>query len=356
MKPILICLAVVGLLAGCEEQQHVEAPALRPVLTVVVAPLTAQAVGFAGTVEPRYTSDLGFRVLGRLISRDVNVGEVVKEGQRLAKLDPVFLQLAVRSARADLASAIAQLENAAGSETRKRTLLEKGVVSKAEFEAAEQAGESAAAGVTRAQANLDRAEEQLAYTELRAPFDGVITAVKAEPGQVVQPGETVLTVARPDIREAVVDLPESMGRALGPESRFDIALQLDPTVRAAGSVREIDPHADRATRTQRVKITLDNPPESFRLGTTITATLSKQGDPAVQLPSSALLEQEGKTKVWIVDPTTGTVSIRDVTVAAGEGSDIRVLNGLTPGTRVVAAGVNSLTQGQAVLIQEEAFQ
>jgi membrane fusion protein, multidrug efflux system len=356
MKPVLICLAVVGLLTACEEQQHAEAPAPRPVLTVVVAPQTAQTVGFAGTVEPRYKSELGFRVLGRIISRDVAVGEVVKKGQQLAALDPVALQLAVRSAKADLASAIAQLENAAATEVRKRTLLEKDVATQAEFEAAEQARESAAAGVTRARANLDKAEEQLAYADLGAPFDGVVTAVKAEPGQVVQPGETIVTMARPDIREAVVDLPESIGRDVRPKARFDIALQLDPSVRAAGSVREIAPQADPATRTQRVKITLDNPPESFRLGTTITATLTTQAAPAVQLPSSALLEQDGRTKVWVVDPATGTVSTQDVTVAAPDGSDFRVLAGLTPGSRVVAAGVSSLTQGQTVRLADEVFQ
>ena len=355
MKPILICLAVVGLLAACEKEQHAEGPAPRPVLTIVVTPQAAPAVGFAGTIEPRYSSDLGFRVLGRIISRDVAVGEVVEKGQQLAALDQVAFRLAVRSAEADLASAIAQLENAAAIETRKLTLLAKDVDTQAQFEAAEQARESAAAAVTRARANLDRAEEQLAYTELRAPFDGVITAVHAEPGQVVQPGETVVTVARPDIREAVVDLPESIGRELNPEIHFDIALQLDPSVRTAGFVREIAPQADPATRSQRVRIALDHPPESFRLGTTITATLTNEAGPAVQLPVSALLEHEGRTRVWVVDPATKTVSTRDVTVAGLDGSDIRVLDGLTPGTRVVASGVNSLTQGQAVMIEDEAI-
>lgn len=355
MKRILTSLTAVGLLAACEEQ-HTEAPPPRPVLTVVAAPHAARTVGFAGTIEPRYTSDLGFRVLGRMISRDVNVGEDVKAGQQLAALDPLAFQLAVRSAQADLASAIAQLENAAATETRKRTLLEKDVATPAEFEAAEQARKSAAAAVTSARANLDKAKEQLAYAELRAPFDGVVTAVKAEPGQVVQPGETILRVARPDIREAVVDLPESIGRDLGPKARFDIALQLDPSVRAVGLVREIAPQADPATRTRRVKITLDNPPESFRLGTTVTATLTIQAAPAVQLPITALVEQQGRTRIWVVDPATGTVSTQDVTVAARDGSDIRVLDGLTPGTRVVAAGVSSLTQGQAVTIADEVFQ
>ena len=137
MKPILTSLAalgMVGLLAACQEEQHAEAPAPRPVLSVVVAPQTARTVGFAGTVEPRYKSDLGFRVLGRIVSRDVNVGDVVKKGQRLATLDPLAYQLAVRSAQADLASATARLENAAATETRQRTLLQQNIATQAQFE------------------------------------------------------------------------------------------------------------------------------------------------------------------------------------------------------------------------------
>ena len=280
MNPIptsLTALSMIGLLAACQEEHHAEAPAPRPVLTVVAAPQTARTVGFAGTVEPRYKSDLGFRVLGRVISRDVNVSDVVRKGQRLATLDPLTYQLAVRSAQADLVSATARLENAAATESRQRTLLQQNITTQAQYDAAKQARESAEAGVTSARANLDKAEEQLGYAELRAEFDGVVTATEAELGQVVQPGQTVVSVARPDIREAVVDLPESIGRDLRPGARFDIALQVDPSVRAAGSVREIAPQADPATRTRRVRITLDNPPESFRLGTTITASVTTTG-------------------------------------------------------------------------------
>lgn len=355
MKPIptsLALLSAVGLLAACHEQQHAEAPGPRPVLSVAATPQIVRTVGFAGTVEPRYKSDLGFRVLGRIVSRDVNVGDLVKKGRRLATLDPVAYQLAVRSAQADLAAATARLENAAATETRQRELLQQNSATQAQFEAAQQARETAEAGVTRAKANLDKAEEQLDYTELRGDFDGVVTATAAQLGQVVQPGQTVVTVARPDIREAVVDLPDSIGRDLKAGDRLDIALQVDPFVKAAGSVREIAPQADPTTRTLRVRVTLDNPPESFRLGTTISATVTTQAAPGIELPVSALLERDGKTMVWVVDPATRTVSTRDVTVAARDGSAVRVLDGLASGTRVVTAGVHSLTPGQTVKIAD----
>ncbi len=357
MKRILNSLATigaVGLLAACQDQQHAEAPpAPRPVLSIIVAPQAEQTVGFSGTVEARYRSDLGFRVLGRIVSRDASVADVVRKGQRLATLDPVAYQLAVRSAQADLASVTAQLENAAATEARQRTLLQQNITSEAQFEAARQARESAEAGVTRAKANLAKAEEQLGYTELRADFDGVVTAVTAEPGQVVQPGQTVVSLARPDVREAVIDLPETIGRGLSPGARFDVALQLDPSIRATGSVREVAPQADPVTRTVRVRITLDKPPESFRIGTTVTATVTTQAAPGIELPASALLEKDGRTMVWTVDPAAKTVSTRDVTIAGRNGSSIRIANGLESGTRVVTAGVNSLTPGQTVKIADE---
>jgi RND family efflux transporter MFP subunit len=121
-------------------------------------------------------------------------------------------------------------------------------------------------------------------------------------------------------------------------------------------VREIAPQADPTTRTRRVRITLDSPAKSFRLGTTITATVTTQASPGIELPATALLERDGKTMVWVVDPATRMVSTQDVTIAARERSFVRVLNGLPAGSRIVTAGVNSLTPGQTVKIPEGAFQ
>jgi RND family efflux transporter MFP subunit len=355
MKPIaksIASVATAALLSACTEKEHVEAPAPRPVLSVAVGSQIEGGVGFAGTIEPRYKSDHSFQVLGRIISREVSVGDLVKKGQRLAELDPLTYQLAVRSAQADLATAIARHDNAVATEVRQRTLLGRNVATQALYDSAWAARETADANVASAKANLDKAKEQLGYTELRADFDGVITAVKAELGQVVQPGQTVFTVARPDIREAVVDLPDSIGPSVRPGARFDIVLQVNRSVRATGTAREIAPQADSTTRTTRVRITIPDPPVSFLLGTTIEAKITSQTIPGLELPISALLERDGKTSVWVVDPATRTVSTRDVTIAARDGSSVRVLHGLASGTRVVVAGVNSLNQGEAVAIQD----
>jgi membrane fusion protein, multidrug efflux system len=348
-----LCVCLLPALAACKETQG-KPPPVRPVLSVVVAPQTGSPLGFTGTIEPRFRASLGFLVLGRIVVRHVNVGDVVTKGALLAALDPVAFELAVRTAAADLSNALAQLTNATATETRQQTLLEQKATTQANFEQAQQAREAAAAAVVGARANLQKAQEQLGYTQLRSDFDGVVVTVDAEVGQVVAAGQSVITVARPDVREAVVDVPEDIDGNLRPGTRFDVASQIDPSTQAVGQVREIAPQADPATRSRRVKITLDNPPANLRLGTTVTATLTTPPTPRIVVPASALLERDGKTMVWVVDPATSTVSTRDVRIARRSDRAVQIADGLTPGTRVVTAGVNSLAPGQSVKVSDGA--
>lgn len=354
-------LALAGLvigLAACQEKAA-PPPPVRPVLSVVVAPQTTRTFGYTGTIEPRVKVGLGFRVLGRIISRDVNVGDRVAQGTQLASIDPTALELGVRSATADVFTAQASLANATGVETRLRTLLEQNTTTPAQFEAAQQAQEAASAALKRANANLAKAREQLGYASMRSDIDGVVTAVDAQVGQVVSAGQSVVTVARPAIREAVVDVPDEIGGALKLGAAFDVSLQLDTAIRLAGRVRDVAPQADQTTRTRRVWIALDAPPDTFRLGTTVVAVLTTPTAPRIVLTRSALLERDGRTCVWVVDPAAKTVSIRDVALApktdlATTDGVVEIAGGLEPGTRVVTAGVNSLAAGQSVKILDEA--
>ena len=355
-------LALAGLVAGLAACQEKAAPPppVRPVLSVVVAPQTTRTFGYTGTIEPRVKVGLGFRVLGRIVSRDVNVGDRVAQGTQLASIDPTALELGVRSAAADVFTAQAGLANASGVETRLKTLLDQNTTTPAQFEAAQQSQEAASAALKRANANLVKAREQLGYASMRSDIDGVVTAVDAQVGQVVSPGQSVVTVARPSIREAVVDVPDEIGRSLAPGAAFDVALQIDAAIRLAGRVRDVAPQADPTTRTRRVWIALDDPPDTFRLGTTVVAALTTPTAPRIVLPRSALLDRDGKTRVWVVDPAAKTVSIRDVAltaepdVASKTDGVVEIAGGLEPGTRVVTAGVNSLAAGQSVKILDEA--
>ena len=352
MLPIALVAAALAL-AACEKTPETEAPVVRPVLSIVAAPRGTAQSGFAGIVEPRYQTDLGFRVLGRIISRSANVGDLVKAGTRLATLDPLILGLAARSSQADLAKAQSDLTNAAATETRLKTLLAQKSASQADFDTAQAARATAAAAVLQGQANLAKANEQLSYTQLLADSDGVVTAVSAEVGQTVAAGQTVVSVARPDVREAVIDLPDEIAGALDVGAPFEIRLQLDPSLTVAGKVREVAPQADASTRTRRVKISLVNPAEAFRLGTTVTAFPTVAAADTIDLPRSALLDRDDKSFVWIVDPVSSKVASVPVTVAGGDEATVHIASGVKPGDRVVTAGVHSLVEGQAVQIRAE---
>jgi membrane fusion protein, multidrug efflux system len=338
--------------AGCKGEAA-PPPPVRPVLSTIVAPAPVGSAAIVGTVQPQFKTDLGFRVLGRLIARPVNVGDMVEKGQTVAAIDPAALELAVRSATAEVSNSQAQLTNASGVEDRQRLLLSSNATSKATFETAEHARAAAQASVVRAQANLTKAREQLGYAQVKADFAGVVTAVGAEVGQVVLPGTSVVTVARPDISEAVVDIADDAASALRLGMPLTVSLQLDATIQAQGKIREIAPQADAVTRSRRVRITLDNPPDTFRLGTTVTTTLAGHHLTGLRLPPSAILASDGKTFVWLVDPASHTVTQREIRSAQDEDGSVRVTAGLEAGARVVTAGVHSLTEGQKVRVDQD---
>lgn len=352
MKRLLPVLLGLAALSACSKSDEKPPQIVRPVLSVVVEPRTTQTFGFAGSVEPQVSADLAFRLLGRVVSRDVKVGDTVSKGTTIAALDPTALELAVQAAKADLSNAEAQFANAAASEERQRQLLTSANTPQSVFDAAQQARKAAEASVERAKASLAKSQEQLGYARLFSDFDGVVTAVGAEVGQTVSPGQTIVTVARSDLREAVVDIPDRLTGDLSAGTPFQVILQSLPTIQTEAKLREIAPQSEGSTRTRRVKLTLTDPPQAFRLGSTVTATRMTKVVPTIELPISALLEKNGSEKVWIVDPKTSSVSAHDIKVASKNGGTFTVADGLDAGMRVVTAGVHSLVDGQKVKVLE----
>lgn len=235
----LVGLGSLAALSGCSENEAAPAPPVRPVLSMVVAPHGAEAARFTGTIQPRFSRDLGFRVLGRVDSRLVDVGQTVKAGQLLASLDPTTLSLAVRQLEAELAKTEAQLVYATATRDRKKALVTHKVASQADLDTAEESLAGANAAVTRGRAALDKAQEQLSYTRLLSETDGIVTAANAEVGQTVNAGETVFTVAQADIREAMVDVPDEMAQAFKVSDRFTTSLQVEPPTRRSTSASSI---------------------------------------------------------------------------------------------------------------------
>lgn len=353
----LIALGVAAtLLSACKPGEEANMPApIRPVLVTLAKRTETVMFGpFAGMVEPRYQSQLGFQIGGRIAARDVTVGDVVKKGQRLATLDPVVTRFALTRAEADVADAKAQAENAAATEARQRRLMEGGNVTQAQMDSATASRDTSQARLAQAMSSLQRARDQMGYTELHADFDGVVTERLAEVGQVLSAGQAVVTLARPEVREAVVDIPEDLVGTMPRDGRFVVSLQSAPEITTTGKVREIAPFADQSTRTRRIKLTLIDPPPAFRLGATITVGLERKITPRFVLPATALLEADGRSSVWIVSEAgkESHVERRDVVVGERDPDHVSLREGVKDGENVVVAGVHSLTDGQTVRLGE----
>jgi membrane fusion protein, multidrug efflux system len=337
-------------LAACDDQTG--SSPIRPVLSVVARTSTTQTIGpFAGSIEPRYTVVLGFQVFGRLISRDVNVGDSVTKGETLATIDPAVQEIAVRSAQASLDSAQAQLTTVQATEERQRTLLEQRVIAQAQFDLTEQNRAAAAANVTQAKDRLAKAQDELGYTQLRSPIDGVDGAPRR--GRADGDRRSSHRHRRPP-RRAGGGVRHSRCARLRPAPGRGLhgRLGAQSLVQRRRPVREIAPEADPTTRTRRVRLTLDNPPDVFLLGTTVLVSRTADTAPRIDLPITALVEHDGKAMVWVVDPRTLQVALREVKLAGRDATMISVSSGLAAGDRVVVAGVHSLSPGQAVKILE----
>ena len=204
----LLVVACAALLGACD-RPSAKAPETRPVRTVTIDPKPIeddrQAVG---EVRARYESDLGFRVGGKVTARLVDIGVSVKKGAVLARLDEQEYRNKLKSAEADIVSAEAVLVEAQGSEGRLRQLLTTGVTTRAAYDTAVKNLRSAEAKLDSAKAARDLAKDQLSYTDLVAEFDGIVTATGAEAGQVVNAGQMIVRLARPNEKDGVFNIAE----------------------------------------------------------------------------------------------------------------------------------------------------
>jgi RND family efflux transporter MFP subunit len=349
----LSLMVLSGLILGACSKEEPPPEPVRPVLYMEVKPQATENLGrFAGNIAARYESTLGFRVSGRIASRSVDVGSEVEKGQLLATLDPTDLQNQLRSSQGDLARVEAQYINAQANARRQQELFDRGVGAQAALDVAVTDLKTTQSSFNQAKAAVQQAQDQLSYSELRTDHPAVVTEWKAEAGQVVSAGQQVVTLARPDIKEAVIDLPAPLAEQLPQDVVFKVASQLEPDINTTATLRELEPQAEASTRTRRARLTLADTPDAFRLGTAISVTLSSAIAPRIELPANVLQEVDGKTQVWIVDMQNQTVSPHPVSVLSRD-DDTIVVSGVRGGERVVTAGVNSLKPGQKVKVDKD---
>jgi RND family efflux transporter MFP subunit len=350
---LISVIALLPLLAACKEQAEAPPAAPRQVRTTVITERDgASTVNLTGRIEAEDEVPLAFRIGGRLLENNGKLGERMQRGDLVARLESQNEENQLRAATAALAAAQAAYNQASGHYDRQRTLFRQGWATRATYEAAEKGKKTAAAQVDAAEAQLSAAEDLLGFTELRADQDGVYTTVGPGAGEVVTPGQMIVRVARQDGRDAVFDVPSQVIRSAPSNPDIMVALADDPTVKVRGQVREVAPQADPVTRTFKVKVTLEDPPEAMRLGATVNGVMTTTQDAMIEVPASAVTRSEQQPAVWVVDPASLTVALRPVAVKRFGEYLVAISDGLKSGDVVVTAGVQALHPGQQVRLLE----
>lgn len=352
-RSALALLAAIAL-AGCSKPPAAQEPVRAvKIVTVGVSAFDSEPE-FSAEVRARVESRLGFRVGGKITRRQAELGQHVQAGQTLAQLDPQDFKLAIEGARAQHAAALTNRDIAAADLKRYRGLREQNFISSADLERRESTWKAAQAQLEQAQAQLSSQGNQASYTTLVSDVAGVITAIEAEPGQVVTAGATVVRIAQDGARDVVFSVPEDRAALVKPGSVVKVRGWSDGR-EMEGKVREVAASADAVTRTFTVKVAIDAA-ASPALGATVYArpqSLARSGVPVIKLPTSALRQEGQGTAVWVLDKTSMTVLSQPVQVATADGNEAVIAGGIAPGAHVVVAGVHVLSPGQKVTIYQE---
>jgi RND family efflux transporter MFP subunit len=352
-------LAVVGIaaaLAGCRgEAAPEDAQVVRSVMvaTVAAAP-EGRTFSYSGVVRARVESNIGFRVGGKIVERAVNVGDRVTVGQLIARVDDTDLKLAENSARAAVASAGTRRDVTRDNLERAKPLLAQQFISQASYDIRRNDFDAAVSALDSAEAQLRQAANAAAYATLTADKASIVTAVTAEPGQVVSAGQAVVTVAEAGETEIAIAVPERDADRLAVGQHATVTLWAGPRTSAEGRIREIAGQADAASRTYAVRVSVGHPPQAMRLGMTATVSIRIDGQGAAMLvPLTALTEVDGAPVVFVVDAEGKTVRRTPVTVAGTADEGVRVAGGIKAGDTVVSAGVQFLRDGMRVKLPGE---
>jgi RND family efflux transporter MFP subunit len=306
---------------------------------------------YAAEVRARTESRLSFRVGGKLVRRHAALGHMVKQGQPLAQLDPQDLRLSQDAARAALQAAMVNEQQARADYARFKELRDQGFISSSELERRDTALKAAQAQLEQAQAQAGVQGNQAAYATLVANASGVITSIDAEVGAVVAAGTPVMQLAHEGPRDVVFSVSEDrvrdMRALLGQQGGVKVRLWSGHGDMLPATVREIAAAADPVTRTFLIKADIGRP--DVRLGQTATVMVERPQQAGVsKLPLTAVLEQQGKPSVWVLDRDSMTVKSQLIQVAGAEGNSVIVAGGLAEGQSVVVAGVHMLSEGQKV--------
>lgn len=335
------------LVAACGQEEVVEKQ-VRPAIFVQPVPSGGVLETYPGEVRARYEPELAFRIGGKVARRLVEVGERVKKDQALAELSAEDVNLRLQAAQAQLAAAEADMSLARSERDRYGKLVSRQLVSRSQFENAENVYKAAAARVKQMRAELDVAKNQNDYAILRSPSDGVISRRLVESGQVVGAGQTVFTLATDGEREVSINLPEQGIEAFKLGQEVGVELWTKPGKRFIGKLRELAPAADPVTRTYAARVAFSDNQVPAELGQSARVYFLIGESAGLAVPLSAVSAEEGAAYVFVLDAQTSTVKKTPVRLGAFSERLVPVLEGLSAADYVVAAGVQLLRDGLAV--------
>ena len=345
----VVTVLTAALLAACGSKEP-PAPPVRPVmLTRVTVGAGADTAVFAGEVKPRHETDLSFRIAGKLAERLVDTGARVRRGQVLARLDPADVRLQADAAKAQVAATQTEYKFAQAEVDRYQNLFREKFISASALDGKRNTVDANRAKYEQAKANLAVAQNQASYATLVANEDGVITAVNAEPGQVVTVGQAVVRLAREAEREVLISVPENRLRELTGAGQLVVALWANPGKLYQAKVREISPAVDPATRTFAARLSILDADPSVQWGMTANVgVMNATAMPTAVLPLTSIYQKDGKPAVWRYEAATHQVTLVPVTVAQYREDGVVVTSGIADGDVIVAAGVHKLQPGQVV--------
>lgn len=347
-----------GIIGGITWKNHNKPAAAVQEITIVRTAVidtanNTQGYTYSGDVRGRYESQLAFQVSGKIIKRNVQLGSTVHDGEVLMQIDAKDIRQTVNSNSAQIYSAQAQLELAESNLNRYRQLYEQGAVGRMVYDQYITAYTVAAAGVQQASAQYEQGANQLDYSLLKVDRPGIVSGISAEIGQVVTAGQTIITVVQDGEREIEISVPENRIEELRQAQAIKVTFWALANKILDGKVREIAPMADSATRTFKVRISLQNPPPEMKLGMTAAVNIVSNVQQAVHIPLTAVYQTGNTPAVWVV--ADDTLSLRPIQTGNLGNGTIQVLSGLQQGDRIVTAGVHKLTEGQKVKVGGESL-
>lgn len=351
LTPAVLALALAVTISGCGRKEA-PPPAPRPVVAMPAkADERLPAWTLPGEVQARYSTPLSFRVGGKIIERNVRLGDTVTPGQVVAKLDPADATKNAAAAKAQLSAAQHQLDYARQQLERDRAQARENLIAATQLEQTRNAYASALAQRDQAAQQAALSADQLNYTTLKADHAGLITAEQADTGQNVAAGTPVYQLAWSGDIDAICDVPESVLAGLAVGQRAQVTLASLPGKTYTALLREIAPAADPQSRTYRVKLTLESPTPDVRLGMTANISFENRGADNADtytVPATALFHDAKEPAVWIVKPDANTLELRRVQVLRYDARTVTLSGGVKAGERVVWQGVHTVSAGEQV--------